>query len=221
MTHQKPLANIKTIKPGHDPTRRRERWSIGLSMYDFVVEYRQGIDNGNVDKLSRLPEESDQAKEPSVERALVGTVSAADSSSHIPASDLTTDQNQANEERKPASTRTLAVSAADSSSHVRSPEVVAQNNATVDSWLRELEIKRFQTEDPNYNLMLPMKVKGIRESLPKGSSPTLRCLWSQWSRLVVQNCILCWVGRRGGPKVHLASSCAKTIGNQDSHIPLL
>ena len=49
----------------------------------------------------------------------------------------------------------------------------AQNNAIDDSWLGELDSKRLQTEDPNCNLMLQMKVKGIREPLPEGSSPTL------------------------------------------------
>lgn len=49
MTDHKPLANIRSIKPGHDPTGKRERWSIELSAYDFSIQYHKRVNNGNAD----------------------------------------------------------------------------------------------------------------------------------------------------------------------------
>ena len=90
-------------------------------MYDFKVEYRQGIDNGNADGLSRLLDTLSQASVDPDNQAWVGTVSAADSSSHIPASAVVASQMQ--KDIKLSRTGTLAVSAADSSSHARNPKV--------------------------------------------------------------------------------------------------
>ena len=82
-----------------------------ISMYDFEVEYRQGIDNGN--GLSMLPDTLSQASADPDNKAWVGTVSAADSSSNIPASAVVA--SQMHKDIKLSPTGTLAVLAADCS----------------------------------------------------------------------------------------------------------
>ena len=40
-------------------TRKLARWSLLLQEYDFTVEHRKGVENTNVDYLSRYPLPSD------------------------------------------------------------------------------------------------------------------------------------------------------------------
>ena len=164
MTDHKPLVNIQSIKPGHDPTGRRERWSIELSTYDFVLQYKQGTCNGNADGLSRLPVTEDEPNKFFTGRTAVGSVSAGQDG-------------------------ISAVSAAESSSYVAGP-MLAKGDGENLSWSGDLEIKRFQSEDQNCKLMVEMKTGGDRKPLPAGYSPTLRSLWSQWSRIIVQDGVL-------------------------------
>ena len=89
----------------------------------------------------------------------------------------------------PGQDGTSAVSAADSSSHVAGL-MPAKGDGENHSWIGDLEIKRFQSEDQNCKLMVEMKTGGDRKPLPAGYSPTLRSLWSQWSRIIVQNGVL-------------------------------
>ena len=51
-TDHKPLNYILSAK---DPTGKLTRWALTLQVYDFVIEYRKGINNGNADGLSRIP----------------------------------------------------------------------------------------------------------------------------------------------------------------------
>ncbi|MEO0683466.1 MAG: reverse transcriptase domain-containing protein [Cyanobacteria bacterium J06649_11] len=51
-TDHKPLNYILNAK---DPTGKLTRWALTLQAYDFVIEYRKGINNGNADGISRIP----------------------------------------------------------------------------------------------------------------------------------------------------------------------
>ena len=108
MTDYKPLVNIRTVKPGHDPTGRRERWSIEISAYDFIVQYRKGISNGKLTLFQGY-----LAMAPMTEMKLSPVhgrdLSAVDSSSHISAlAGLETEED---------TSVALDVSATNSSSH--------------------------------------------------------------------------------------------------------
>ena len=52
MTDHKPLNYILNSK---DPTGKFTRWALTLQAYNFVIEYRKGINNGNADGISRIP----------------------------------------------------------------------------------------------------------------------------------------------------------------------
>ena len=220
------MVNIQSIKPDHDPTGRRKRWQIELSTYAFVVQYRQGTCNGNADGLSRLPLTEDEPNKFFTGRTAVGNVSAADSSSHSPASVLPARQKE-DSMHSPGQDGTSAVSAAYSSSHVAGP-MPAKGDGENHSWIGDLEIKRFQSEDQNCKLMVEMKTVGDRKPLPAGYSPTLRSLWSQWSRIIVQDGVLYrrWEETEGQNsflqvvvprslvnKVQEALHCVKTAGH--------
>lgn len=122
MTDHKPLVNIRSIKPGHDPTGRRERWSIEISAYDFTVQYRKGVSNGNADALSRLPikDKIDEDSAKTRNCSMAETVSAAGSSSHISAVAGPQTVKSVIRDENCSHTAVLAVSAADSSSHSQS-----------------------------------------------------------------------------------------------------
>ena len=53
-TDHKPLSYIKDLKPGNDPTGRRERWLIELSVYSYSIIHRPGSSHANADVLSRI-----------------------------------------------------------------------------------------------------------------------------------------------------------------------
>ena len=57
VTDHKPLVAIFGCKKGLPElvTARMHRYAIRLSSFDFVVEHRKGINNGNADALSRIP----------------------------------------------------------------------------------------------------------------------------------------------------------------------
>lgn len=54
ITDHKPLVGLKTLKLGKDPTGRRDRWCLDLSLYDCEIRHRSGTSNGNADALSRI-----------------------------------------------------------------------------------------------------------------------------------------------------------------------
>ena len=57
MTDHKPLIGLfgqNKVIP-HMASSRMQRWCLSLSAYDYVLEFRAGILNGNADGLSRLP----------------------------------------------------------------------------------------------------------------------------------------------------------------------
>ena len=51
-TDHKALQCIHTVK---NPHRRLTRWSMELQEFDYEVQHRKGVNNGNADALSRLP----------------------------------------------------------------------------------------------------------------------------------------------------------------------
>lgn len=51
-TDHKALQYIHTVK---NPHRRLTRWSIELQEFDYEVQHRKGVNNGNADSLYRLP----------------------------------------------------------------------------------------------------------------------------------------------------------------------
>ena len=57
MTDHTPL----TYLFGHDSTipamasARVQRWALALSAYNYIIEYKRGVENANADALSRLP----------------------------------------------------------------------------------------------------------------------------------------------------------------------
>ena len=55
VTDHKPLVGSANNDPGMDPTRRRARWAIELSTYDFDLLHRDGSKNTNADALIRVP----------------------------------------------------------------------------------------------------------------------------------------------------------------------
>ena len=191
MTDHKPLVNIKSIKPGHDPTGRRERWSIEISAYDFTVQYRKGASNGNADALSRLPHGDSSGKNCRDRRdlSMAETVSAADSSSHISAVAGPQTGDDARGMKECSRAVALAVSAADSSSHDQSCSG-EQNDLLDMSWVQKLDVKAFQDKDPQIGPILRMMRNGNREAMPDTTDPVIRSLWSQWSRLTVENGVL-------------------------------
>ncbi|MEW8548469.1 MAG: reverse transcriptase domain-containing protein, partial [Candidatus Thiodiazotropha sp.] len=207
MTDHKPLANLRSIKQGHDPTGRRERWSIELSAYDFSIQYRKGINNGNADALSRLPE---NGSEQEGQRGLdsTGTVSAADSSSHIPVVTGSQQEHQQNLGSRPLAS---AVSAADSSSHSRG-QSRDRNASSREAWLEKLDIKDHQEKDSQIRPILTMIRKGSREPLDGAVGPALRSLWGQWPRLVLEDGILHRRWESGdGKESHLQLVVPKTL----------
>ena len=191
MTDHKPLVNIKSIKPGHDPTARRERWSIEISAYDFTVQYRKGASNGNADALSRLPHGDSSGKNCRDRRdlSMAETVSAADSRSHISAVAGPQTGDDAREMKECSRAAALAVSAADSSSHDQGCSG-EQNDLLDMSWVQKLDVKAFQDKDPQIGPILRMMRNGNREAMPDTTDPVIRSLWSQWSRFTVENGVL-------------------------------
>ena len=57
ITDHKPLQYLLSVK---EPASRLLRWINRLNNYDYTIEYRKGITNGNADGLSRLPTEEDE-----------------------------------------------------------------------------------------------------------------------------------------------------------------
>ena len=56
-TDHKALQYIHTIK---NPHRRLTRWSMELQEFDYEVQHKKGVNNGNADALSRLPFPSEE-----------------------------------------------------------------------------------------------------------------------------------------------------------------
>ena len=57
LTDHKPLIGLfgqNKVIP-HKASSRMQRWCLSLSAYNYVLEFRAGILNGNADGLSRLP----------------------------------------------------------------------------------------------------------------------------------------------------------------------
>ncbi|KAL4153632.1 hypothetical protein QTP88_001465 [Uroleucon formosanum] len=51
LSDHRPLAWLFNLK---DPLSKLARWRIKLEQYDYVIKYKQGVQNGNVDALSRM-----------------------------------------------------------------------------------------------------------------------------------------------------------------------
>ena len=216
MTDHKPLVNIKSIKPGHDPTGKRERWSIEISAYDFTVQYRKGVSNGNADALSRLPvvHSEDKANQEALNPTIAETVSAADSSSRISA--VTGIQAEEGIPFKENYSHTVAavVSAADSSSHSADHSRGQERDQQDLSWVQTLDVKGEEEKDPQIGPILKMMGNGTREPLEDNTNPALRSLWSQWSRLTIESGILYrrWETEDGGTS-HLQIVVPKVLIN--------
>ena len=84
VTDHKPL----TYLFGHDSTipvmasARVQRWALTLSAYNYIIEYKRGVENANADALSRLPL-PDQPQCPSLPQEMVSVVNMIDSAAPI------------------------------------------------------------------------------------------------------------------------------------------
>ena len=74
-TDHKPLKYMLTTK---ELASRLLRWLNRLSMYNYTVEYRKGIKNGNADGLSRLPTEEDENENNDSDEPIIINIIIAD-----------------------------------------------------------------------------------------------------------------------------------------------
>ncbi len=209
VTDHKPLVGMRHLQGANDPTGRRERWSIELSMYDFVVRHRSGKDHGNADYMSRLPQvdvtQDDVSEDRPGSETMVGQVEQSDGgTSH---NDML--RSRAASAKSALRATAILVGGCDESEVDTALEValrqrkcltgraasgsmcgalVLQDDGTVTN---PRYVARAQRADHDLGVMIRWKAEGeVRPDLPAGSSRVLKCLWAQWNSLSIKDEVL-------------------------------
>ncbi len=178
ITDHKPLFGLKKLPLDHDPTGRRARWAIELDLYDWHVTHRDGAKHLNADAMSRRPDTNPVESE-SCSQGNASTVSVATqtTSIHLQAQ-LASAQTQTLPMNKNV-LRPMPVPC-----HTTSNLVVIQSD-----W----DVKEKQRADPDLVVVFSWIETGRRPPLwrLRDVSPYLRKLWTQFSRLIIHNGVLC------------------------------
>lgn len=178
ITDHKPLVGLKKLPLDHDPTGRRARWAIELDLYDWHVIHREGVKHLNADAMSRRPD-TNSVESDSFSRGDVSTISVATQTTSIP---LQAKLVSAHTQTLPVNKNVLLPMTVPS--HTSSNLILIQSD-----W----DVMEKQRSDPDLVVVFSWMETGRRPPLwrLRDASPYLRKLWTQLSRLIIHNGVLC------------------------------
>uniref|UniRef100_A0A9J8B214 Gypsy retrotransposon integrase-like protein 1 n=1 Tax=Cyprinus carpio carpio TaxID=630221 RepID=A0A9J8B214_CYPCA len=178
ITDHKPLVGLKKLPLDHDPTGRRARWAIELDLYDWHIIHREGVKHLNADAMSRRPD-TNSVESDSFSRGDVSTISVATQTTSIP---LQAKLVSAHTQTLPVNKNVLLPMTVPS--HTSSNLILIQSD-----W----DVMEKQRSDPDLLVVFSWMETGRRPPLwrLRDASPYLRKLWTQLSRLIIHNGVLC------------------------------
>ena len=215
VTDHKPLVSVQELKGGHDPTGRRDRWSLELSLYEFEVQHRSGKAHCNADFMSRIDEKVEhgvvavEAPKSQV-KGLSGRNSVVLSHNDILRSKGQSEKSAlvaahvlvggCTVEEAEYKVRMRHVRACGqrqpgragtcqlSEGGERGPALRASGTG---DWPDLRVMSQFQQEDEDIGRIYRWKkASPVRPDLPGGSSRVMRSLWTQWNSLEMEDQVL-------------------------------